>query len=124
MPKSNNVFNKKIFSLLLTYAKGSRSTRSFAKDCGISYVQLHKLELCAQENPPGLKLITKLAENSENGIDLEDFMFAAGINASTNSKPQKARRKTFDIQNMYDKLSAGQQKTVYDFVDYLLNYKG
>lgn len=125
MPKTKNTYNKKIFAMLLEKAKGDRTTRQFAKQAGISYVQLHKLELCGQENPPGLKLINKLAENSEGGIELEDFMFAAGIDNTPSEKdmPENNRRKSRDIQSMYEKLSLGQQKTVYDFIDYLLNYK-
>lgn len=115
-------FNKKIFSLLLEKARGERSTRTFANQCGISYVQLHKLEKCAQENPPGIKLLTKLAENSEGGIEIEDFLFATGHDLK-NERTLEKPRKSADIQSMFDKLSAGQQKTIYDFADYLLNYK-
>lgn len=115
-------FNKKIFALLLEKARGERSIRSFANECGISYVQLHKLEKCAQENPPGKKLLLKLAENSENGIEYEDYLFAAGYDLDKEEKKEK-QKKSADIQSKYDMLSAGQQKTVYDFVDYLLNYK-
>ncbi len=121
--KSKN-FNKKIFALLIERARGDRSTRTFALDCGISYVQLHKLECGAQENPPGIKLLTKLAENSENGIELEDYLFACGIDEDelTTAKKQTVQ-KSLDVQDMYNKLSQGQKKTVYDFIDYLLNYK-
>jgi len=115
-------FNKRIFALLLEKARGERSIRSFANECGISYVQLHKLEKCAQENPPGKKLLLKLAENSENGIEYEDYLFAAGYDLDKEEKKEK-QKKSADIQSKYDMLSAGQQKTVYDFVDYLLNYK-
>lgn len=110
--------------MLIERARGERTTRAFANDCGISYVQLHKLEMCLQENAPGIKLLTKLAENSENGIELEDYMFACGIEEQTVKQSKKqASKKNFDVQSMYDKLSQGQKKTVYDFIDYLLNYK-
>lgn len=110
--------------MLIDKARGERTTRKFALDCGISYVQLHKLEMEAQENAPGLKLLTKLAENSENGVELEDFMFACGIEEETIvPKVKKTVSKSLDVQSMYDKLSQGQKKTVYDFIDYLLNYK-
>ena len=39
------------------------------------------------------------------------------------SGKKQASKKNFDVQSMYDKLSQGQKKTVYDFIDYLLNYK-
>lgn len=122
MTARNNHFNKKIFAMLLERAKGDRTTRAFAFDCGISYVQMHKLEMCGQENPPGLKLLTKLAENSDGGIELEDFIFASGIDVKEALKPEK-KPKTLSVQEMYDNLTSGQQKTVYDFMDYLLNYK-
>ena len=122
MSRKQAHFNKKIFALLLEKARGSRSMRSFANQCSISYVQLHKLEKCAQENPPGKKLLLKLAENSENGIEYEDFLFAAGYDLDKEENKDK-QKKSVDIQSKYDMLSAGQQKTVYDFVDYLLNYK-
>ena len=124
MSRKSKHFNKKILAMLIERARGERTTRAFANDCGISYVQLHKLEICLQENAPGLKLLTKLAENSENGIELEDYMFACGIEEQTVKQSKKqASKKNFDVQSMYDKLSQGQKKTVYDFIDYLLNYK-
>ena len=124
MARKNKDFNKKIFALLLERARGDRTTRKFALDCGISYVQLHKLEMCQQENPPGIKLLTKLAENSENGIELEDYLFVCGIDEDElMSAKRQTAQKSLDIQDMYNKLSQGQKKTVYDFMDYLLNYK-
>lgn len=115
-------FNRKIFAILIEKAKGERTTRQFANDCGISYVQLHKLELGGQQNPPGLRLMQKLAANSACGIELEDYMTAAGVCPSKSQKSQK-KKKTLDIQQIYDNLTVNQQKTVYDFMDYLINYK-
>ncbi len=118
-------FNKKIFIMLLEKARGSRTTREFATDCGISYVQLHKLELGLQDNPPGRQLLIRLAENSESDIELEDFLFVCGYDneEASNKQSSSKKSKSLDIQSLYDKLSQGQKKTVYDFVDYLLNYK-
>ena len=118
-------FNKKIFIMLLEKAKGNRSTRQFAADCGISYVQLHKLEMGLQDNPPGRQLLIKLTENSDADIELEDFLFVCGLDKElANSKNvTKRKSKSLDIQSLYDRLSQGQKKTVYDFIDYLLNYK-
>ncbi|MBQ7399367.1 MAG: hypothetical protein IJW06_02745 [Clostridia bacterium] len=124
MARKSKHFNKKILAMLIERAKGERTTRAFAADCGISYVQLHKLEMCLQENAPGLKLLNKLAENSENGIELEDYMFACGVEEQTVKQAKKKPvKKSLDVQSMYNKLSQGQKKTVYDFMDYLLNYK-
>ncbi len=120
--KKARPFNKKIFAMLIEKARGERTTKQFANDCGISYVQLHKLELCAQENAPGIKLMTKLANNSAGGIDLEDYMLAAGRKDDQDEKVQK-KKKSLDIQEMYENLTSSQQKTVYDFMDYLANYK-
>ena len=99
-------FNKKIFSLLIEHACGQRSLHRFAKDADISYVQLRKLHACRQENPPGKKLIRKLAENSDGGIEYEDFAFAAGL---------CDKRLLEDIKA----LSAGQRKTAEEFVRFL-----
>lgn len=124
MAKKSKHFNKKILAMLIEKARGERTTREFSRDCGISYVQLHKLEMGAQENAPGIKLLTKLAENSENGVELEDFLFVCGIEEEEIvPKVKKTASKSLDIQSMYDNLSQGQKKTVYDFIDYLLNYK-
>ena len=118
-------FNKKILTILIEKARGERTTRKFAQDCGISYVQLHKLELGLQDNPPGRKILTRLAENSAADIDVEDFMFACGVTEKEpcEKKESVPKSKSLDIQSLYGRLSKGQQKTVYDFVDYLLNYK-
>ena len=72
-------FSPKIFSILLNLARGSRSWRRFAADCDISYVQMRKLSLMQQENPPRLKLLKKLAQNAEGGITLPDFLFCTGL---------------------------------------------
>ena len=78
----NTRWNKKIFALLLNEAKGTRSWRQFAADSGISYVQMRKLAMSTQENPPRPKLIRKVAAQAFGDIDLADFMFAAGIKAA------------------------------------------
>ena len=118
-------FNKRIFIMLFEKARGNRTTRKFAQDCKISYVQLHKLEQGLQDSPPGRQLLIKLTENSEADIELEDFHLACGLEDKQEEKtgmPSK-KSKSLDIQSLYDKLSQGQKKTVYDFIDYLLNYK-
>ncbi len=124
MPKKNSSFNKKIFAMLIDKARGERSVRRFASECGISYLQLRKLLLCEQDNPPGIKLITKLAENSENGVELEEYLYAAG-KAETDDSVEKdlSPRHRLLLQN-YSSLSSKQQKTVDDFIDFLLKYKG
>ena len=101
MAAQKRKFNKKIFALILEKARGDRTVRQFAKDCKISYVQLHKLEMCGQENAPGIKLMGKLAENAAGGIELEDFLFAAGIDEKSRSEQNTARKnhKSLDIQS-------------------------
>ena len=122
--KKRRPFNQKVFALLLDKARGERTSKQFANDCGISYVQLHKLELGGQENAPGIKLLTKLANNSAGGIELEDYLLAAGYSdEKAEVKAVVKKKKSLDIQELYDNLSASQQKTVYDFMDYLANYK-
>ena len=124
MPKNNGNFNKKIFAMLIDKARGERSVRRFAADSGISYLQLRKLLMCEQENAPGMKLITKLAENSENGVELEEYLFAAGkFPAEDDSREELSPRHKLLLQN-YGTLSSKQQKTVDDFIDFLLRYKG
>lgn len=124
MPKRNNTFNKRIFAMLIEKAKGERSVRRFALESGISYLQLRKLIMCEQDNPPGIKLITKLAENSENGVDIEDYLYAVGKGDDFPSeKDELSPRIRLLLQN-YNSLSSKQQKTVDDFIDFLLRYKG
>lgn len=124
MPKKSTTFNKKIFAMLIDKARGERSVRRFAADSGISYLQLRKLLMCEQENPPRLKLITKLAENSENGIELEDYLYAAGKVESEDSNTVELTQKEKHFLENYNSLSVKQQKTVEDFVDFLVRYKG
>lgn len=123
MPKKNTTFNKKIFAMLIDKAKGERSVRRFAQEAGISYLQLRKLLMCEQENPPRLKLITKLAENSENGVELEDYLYAAGKVEDDDDTPEISPKIKMLIKD-YNSLSSKQQKTVDDFIDFLLRYKG
>ena len=124
MTKKSNGFNKRIFAILIDKARGERSVRRFASDCGISYLQVRKLLLGEQENPPRLKLITKLAENSENGIELEDYLFAAGVTESEKSDDIELSPRLRLLLRNYSALSIKQQKTVDDFIDFLIRYKG
>ncbi len=117
----SNRYNKKIFAILLERARGDRSWRQFAFDCDISYVQMRKLAGGTQENPPRPKLIKKIADHSFNEIDLEDFMFAAGMTKNEGSfivkEPPSAQ---VGIMAAYRALPVKDRKTVDEFVDFLL----
>ncbi|MBO4452699.1 MAG: hypothetical protein J5793_02070 [Clostridia bacterium] len=115
----NSRWNKKIFSLLLAEAKGVRSWRQFAIDCGISYVQMRKLALGTQENPPRPKLIRKVAANAFGDIDLEDLMFAAGINNSDLRVPAVPETRQDTALAKYRALSTKDKKTVDVFIDFI-----
>ncbi len=108
------MYSKKIFALLLERAKGERSWRRFADDCGISYVQIRKLSICAQENPPRPKLIEKLAAHSE-GVTAEDYMFAAGYTHEN--------RQRDELWEKISELSADRRRFVEDLVNYLSKKK-
>lgn len=112
-------FNKKIFSMLIERACGDRSIHKFAKDAGISYVQLRKLHACQQENPPGKKLIKKLSENSLSGVEYEDYLFAAGLTEDKQSHEKKLSSKDRLVLSKLSSLSAGQRKTAEEFIDFL-----
>lgn len=124
MPKRKNKFNKKVFSILVEKAKGERTVRRFASESGISYLQLRKLLMCEQENPPGMKLIKKLAENSETNIELEDFMFAAGESVQSKENVPTLTPKIKLLIENYSALTSKQQRTVDDFINFLIKYRG
>lgn len=117
-------FNKKIFAILLDISKGNRSWRQFATDCDISYVQMRKLATCKQENPPRVKLLKKIVENSEGNIGMEDYLFTIGANADDEIK-QSLHISTSLIKQgdaffeKYLSLSMGQRKMINDFIDFL-----
>ena len=116
----NNRWSKKIFAMLLTEAKGVRSWRQFASDCDISYVQMRKLALCTQENPPRPKLIRKIAANAFGEIDLEDLLFAAGIRISdskTSDKESDASNET--PYDKYRSLPLKKRRIVDEFIVFL-----
>ncbi|MGI6716200.1 MAG: hypothetical protein ACOX3X_03255 [Eubacteriales bacterium] len=117
----DNRFSKKIFAILLERAKGPRSWRQFAFDCGISYVQMRKLAQAEQENPPRPKLIKKIADNAFNEVDLEDLMFAAGmIKSDTAFVVKDNAEKGDDFYSEYRSLSPKDKNTVESFVKFLL----
>ena len=116
----NNRWNKKIFAMLLTEAKGVRSWRQFASDCDISYVQMRKLALGTQENPPRPKLIRKVAMHAFGEIDLEDLMFAAGIHAA-DSMTVRGEQREENPYNRYRSLPLKDRRTVDRFIDFLLS---
>lgn len=116
----DNRFSKKIFALLLERAKGPRSWRQFAFDCDISYVQMRKLAQGEQENPPRPKLIRKIADHSFNEVDLEDYMFAAGM--IINDRPPVVREgeRGDDAYELYRSLPQKEKFMVNEFVSFLL----
>ncbi len=119
---ADNKWNKKIFAMLLAEAKGVRSWRQFASDCDISYVQMRKLALGTQENPPRPKLIRKVASQAFGEIDLADLMFAAGINVGDNMTLRDESEST-SVPTPYDKyrsLPPKERKTVDRFIEFLL----
>ena len=119
----SNTFNKKIFSLLLDMARGDRSWRQFAEDCDISYVQMRKLATCKQENPPRIKLIKKIASNSQADISIDDFLFVSGAQTdmgTTSFSVSTSMLKQGDLfYEKYLSLSMGQRKMINDFIDFL-----
>ena len=118
---ADNRWNKKIFAMLLAEAKGVRSWRQFASDCDISYVQMRKLALGTQENPPRPKLIRKVASHAFGEIDLEDLMFAAGIHkADTKSLRDGADAPESPIEK-YRSLPLKERKMVDRFIEFLLS---
>lgn len=125
---ANNTFNKKIFAILLEISKGKeRSWRQFASDCDISYVQMRKLALMQQENPPRTKLIKKIAQNSANDITFEDLLFTVGLNFEDDRKKLPVSSNTIKqgelFYEKYLSLSMGQKKMLNDFIDFLSGRK-
>lgn len=118
---ADNRWNKKIFAMLLTEAKGVRSWRQFASDCDISYVQIRKLALAIQENPPRPKLIRKVAAHAFGEIDLEDLMFAAGIHTGDylifRDSPEEVTITPYD---RYRSLPSKERKMVDKFIEFLV----
>lgn len=114
--------------MLLEKAKGDdRSWRQFAADCDISYVQMRKLALMQQENPPRTKLIKKIAQNSANDITYDDLLFTVGINFEDDRKKLPVSSNTMKqgelFYEKYLSLSMGQKKMLNDFIDFLSGRK-
>lgn len=125
---ANSNFNKKIFAILLEMSKGpERSWRQFASDCDISYVQMRKLALMQQENPPRTKLIKKISQNSANDITFEDLLFSVGLNFEDDRKKLPVSSNTMKqgelFYEKYLSLSMGQKKMLNDFIDFLSGRK-
>lgn len=104
--------------MLLEKARGGRSLRQFAAECDISYVQMRKLVLCAQENPPRPKLIKKISEHSAEGITFDDLMFAAG-----HAAPERVVRphSDDDIVRKIKGLSQKSRKLAESYIDFLVS---
>ena len=121
----NSTFNKRIFALLLSLAKGpKRSWRQFAAECDISYVQMRKLATARQDNPPREKLMQKLAQNAVDGITLADFRFAAGAAQDDQPTPKPPQTSSAEKEarmfcERYLSLSKGQRSMVNAFIAFL-----
>ena len=117
----NSKFSKKIFALLLDRARGERSWRQFALECDVSYMQMRKLATCAQENPPRPKLIKKIADCSDGGVELQDLMFACGLCAEGSPLTRAAApTQTDSFFEKYKSLTPKQRKSVEDFLDFVV----
>ena len=117
----NTIWNKKVFAILLERAKGVRSWRQFASECGISYVQMRKLACMAQVNPPRPKLIRKIADNAFGDIDPEDLLFAAGMSTSGRPLSRKQQLQPQE-ETAYDRLRAlpaRDRRIVEEYIDFL-----
>lgn len=116
-------WSPKIFAMLLEEAKGVRSWRQFSADCDISYVQMRKLAMCEQVNPPRPKLIRKVAMQAFGEIDLEDLLFAAGIKTGE-SMAMRDNEETEVAVTAYDKyrsLPPKERKTIDKFINFLVS---
>lgn len=114
---SEKIWSKKIFSKLLHEAQGDRSVKQFADECGISYVQMRKLMMMEQENPPRPKLIRKIADHAFGEVDLADLMFAAGLSQ------QQARAKVDSRAGIDAKLhglTAKERKSAENYIDFIV----
>ncbi len=118
----NTRWSKKIFALLLENAKGVRSWRQFASECGISYVQMRKLATMTQENPPRPKLIRKVADNAFGDIDLADLLFAAGLNPSELPSVHKSSPQT--VYDRFRALPPKDRRTAEEFILFLSERAG
>lgn len=116
-------FSKKILSLLIDKAKGERTLKQFADDCKISYLQMRKLYSGLQENPPGKKLIAKLASASEGGITEEDYTFVCRRENDI-SEFEKLSMEERALITRYRSLGSRQKKTAEDFIAFLESYNG
>lgn len=116
-------FSKKILSLLIEKAKGERTLKQFADDCGISYLQMRKLSGGLQENPPGKKLIAKLASASDCGITEEDYNFICRRESDL-SEADKLGAEERALLARYRSLGSRQKKTAEDFIAFLESYNG
>ncbi len=116
----NRSWNKKIFALLVEQAKGDRSLRQFAIECDISYVQMRKLVMMVQVNPPRPKLIRKIADHAFNDIDFADLMYAAGLvnNCGRLSDGDGMLKEGF--VEKYRRLTPTGRKSATDYIDFLL----
>ena len=118
-------FNKKLFSLLLDVARGERSWRRFAMDADISYVQMRKLALMQQENPPRQKLIKKISAVAEGNVTAEDLLFCAGIGFENDESRLPVSSSSLKQGELFNEkflsLSKGQRKEIMDFIEFLSN---
>lgn len=106
--------------MLLTEAKGERSWRQFASDCDISYVQMRKLALMAQENPPRPKLVRKIASQAFGDVDLQDLMFAIGINTGDSMVVREPSKAPGTLYDEYRSLPLKDKRTVDKFIEFLV----
>lgn len=109
--------------MLLERAKGVRSWRQFASECEISYVQMRKLAMEAQENPPRPKLIRKIAANAFGDVDLEDLLFAAGMNRLAGPLAEKNAPADTDAEQLRA-LRPRDRETVRELIRILLAKSG
>lgn len=72
------MFDKELFSLLLSKALGDRTTTEYSSQSGVNRTYISKFLNKKMDNPPSPEILKGLADSSQNRVTYTQLMQAAG----------------------------------------------
>ncbi len=121
MPKTStqldHAFDKDEFIRLIILAKGPRSNAAFARECGISAIQLGRYILGQRTAAPSVLFINKIAAHADNNVSNAELLYAAGYNPKKYVVvPEKKRTAVYSSSDEYATLI---RPTIYQALGFL-----
>lgn len=120
----SDTFNPDLFKGLLLNAKGLRTQKSFAEECGMTPQYFNRL--LSGKTRPNVSTLEKIAAHADNGVALDTLKKACGYPVKENKKVEEKKldvdiSKRFDWKYLINLVAALHQDEIADSPEEYLN---